>query len=579
MNFNKNLLQAARREWLALASTIIMGFAGGIAIILQARQLSLILDRVFLGGLNRPQVTPLFFPLLVILFLRALFMWLAEVSAGTLAIRIKTRLRTQLMHKILSRGPAFVHAENSGELTNTAVQGIESLDAYFSQYLPQIALSVLLPIAILVAVFPLDWVSGLVMLLTAPLIPVFMILIGRASEAATKHQWNTLSRLSTYFLDTLQGLRELKMLGQSRARAEKIMAVSDQYRLKTMNVLRITFLSALVLELIGTISTAVIAVQIGLRLLYGRMAFEQAFFILLLAPEFYLPLRQLGARFHAGANGIQAARRIFSILAVPDLTPAEPHPHSKVEIGVVQQIEFSNVSYSHPGQTTPAVVEINLRVRSGEMVALVGPTGAGKSTLAHLLMGFARPESGEIFVNGISLTSIDPLIWRRQVAWVPQQPVLFQGSLAENIALGKPDASLQHIEQAARLAHLDRLIDSLRDGYHTRIEEFGQRLSGGEIQKVALARAFLVDAPVLILDEPSAHLDPDTEAELEEAAQRLRDGRTVIVIAHRLPTVYRSNQILVLDHGRIIERGSHFELIKAGGTYARLLRDYKGTAA
>jgi len=578
MNFDKNLLQAARREWLALASTIIMGFAGGIAIILQARQLSLILNRVFLGGSNRAQVAPLFFPLLAFLFLRALFMWLAEIFAGTLATRIKTGLRTQIMHKILSRGPSFSHAENSGELMNTAVQGIELLDAYFSQYLPQIALSVLLPIAILVAVFPMDWVSGLVMLLTAPLIPVFMILIGKASEAATKRQWHTLSRLSTYFLDTLQGLRELKMLGQSHARAEKIRDVSDQYRLTTMNVLRITFLSALVLELVGTISTAVIAVQIGLRLLYGRMAFEQAFLILLLAPEFYLPLRQLGARFHAGANGIQAARRIFSILAVPGSNPAEPHPLKNVELGAIERIEFINVSYSHPGQTTPAVADINFRVRSGEMIALVGATGAGKSTLAHLLMVFARPDSGDILVNGNSLKSIDPSIWRRQVAWVPQLPVLFQGSLAENIAFGKPDASLQEIERAARLAHLDRLVGSLRAGYQTQIVEFGQRLSGGEKQKVALARAFLRDAPVLILDEPSAHLDPDTEAQLEEATQQLRDGRTVFVIAHRLPTVYRSNQILVLDHGCIVEHGSHVELSKAGGPYSRLLHDYTGAA-
>jgi len=434
-------------------------------------------------------------------------------------------------------------------------------------------------VAILVVVFPVDWVSGLVMLLTAPLIPVFMVLIGKASEAATKRQWNTLSRLSTYFLDTLQGLRELKLLGQSQLRAAKIWAVSDRYRSTTMNVLRITFLSALVLELAGTISTAVIAVQIGLRLLYGRMAFEQAFFILLLAPEFYLPLRQLGQRFHAGATGIQAAQRIFEVLLTPDPIKVEPDPLHKAEIISVEDIEFKNVNYTYPGQPIPAVTGINFNVKNGEMVALAGATGAGKTTLARLLMRVAVPDSGEIFVNGKSLAHFEVASWRKLVTYVPQHPVLFQGSLAENIALGKPNAALEEIENAARLAHLSDFIRSLPAGYQTRVGEFGARLSGGEIQRVALARAFLVNAPVLILDEPSSHLDLDTEALMEESFERLRAGRTVFVIAHRLPTVYRANQILVLNQGRIVERGSHSELIQAGGYYYRLLQVYNGAAA
>ncbi|MFZ3078415.1 MAG: thiol reductant ABC exporter subunit CydD [Bellilinea sp.] len=580
MNFDRNLLSAARREWLALALTILLGFLGGLAIILQARQLSAILSAVFIEGQTQGAVAPLIIPLLIILIVRALFAWLADASAGILAIRVKERLRSQLVGHLFRLGPAYARGENSGELANTVMQGIENLDAYFSQYLPQAALAALIPLAVLVVVFPGDWLSGLILLLTAPLIPIFMILIGKASEAATHRQWNALSRLSAYFLDTLQGLRELKLLGQSKRRAVKVSEAAEQYRLTTMTVLRVTFLSALVLEMVGTLSTAVIAVQIGLRLLRGGLGFEQAFFILLLAPEFYLPLRLLGQRFHAGANGITAAQRIFAILQTPAVL--EPVVSVKTLADITtppQTISFQQVSYAYPGQAGLAVEDVTFHLRRGELTALVGASGAGKSTLAHLLLRFALPTAGQILVDSVGVDDLPSAIWRKQIAWVPQQPVIFQGTIAENIGLGKPLASLAEIQAAAHLASLDQWIAALPSGYNTVLGEFGARLSGGEQQRLALARAFLLDAPLLVLDEPSAYLDPASEELLEEAMHRLCANRTVLIIAHRLPTVYRADQILVLDHGRIVERGTHSALIAAGGAYARLVNVYSGSRA
>ncbi len=578
MNFDKDLLKTARREWITLGLTILLGLAGGIAVILQARQLSVILNGVFIHGWTRVEAAPLFGTLLAILIARAFFLWLAEISAGSLAIQVKTSLRGLLTNKIFSLGPAYTRGENSGELVNTTLQGVESLDAYFSQYLPQVLLAVLIPVAILVSVFPVDWLSGLVLLLTAPLIPIFMILIGKASENATRRQWNTLSRLSTYFLDTLQGLHELKLLGQSKARAENVRRASDRYRQTTMKVLRVTFLSALVLEMVGTISTAIIAVQIGLRLLHGQLPFVDAFFILLLAPEFYLPLRRLGQSFHAGTSGIQAARRIFDILQTPEpFETVSPRP-STGEIDSIHSLTFKGVFYTYKGQVTPALSGIDFSVYQGEMLAIVGATGAGKSTLVHLLMRFMPVERGQILINDIPLNNIDPEFWRHKIGWVPQKPVLFQGTIAENIALGRPTASMDEIIEASKLSHMDDFVTTLPHGYQTPIGEFGARLSGGELQRVALARAFLLNAPILILDEPTAHLDLQSEAWLEESIQKLRVGRILFVVAHRLPTVYKADQILVLDQGRLVERGSHSQLAAVDGYYSRLLHIYGGAA-
>jgi ATP-binding cassette, subfamily C, bacterial CydCD len=569
---HRRLLSLTRDSRTALLLTILSGFLAGLLIIGQAYFLSKTVNGVYLQGQTLAAVTPWLELILIIIAGRAFLTWVNEVSANIVAVHIKTDLRNRLFEHILNLGPAYTRGQRTGELATAAVEGIEALDAYYSQYLPQLVVTALIPISILIVVFPIDWLSGVVMLITAPLIPFFMIMIGKGAEIVTHRQYKTLSRLSAHFLDSLQGLTTLKIFGQSKAHAKNIEKVSNQFRDTTLSVLRITFLSALALELLATLSTAVIAVEIGFRLLYARMEFLQAFFILVLAPEFYLPLRMLGARFHAGMSGTTAAKRIYEILDTPVSVSSGQLAESSQQPGeAVSFIAFENVSYTYPHETASALENINLRITAGEQIALIGKTGAGKSTLASLLLGFIQPTSGSILVNQSPISSYQLL---PHIAWVPQRPHLFHDSIAANIRLGKPDATEQEVLEAAKAAHLDDFIETLPEKYETIIGESGARLSGGQAQRLALARAFLKDAPILILDEPTSSLDPETESLLEESTQRLMQGRTVITIAHRLNTVFKADQIIVLEAGCVLEQGTHRELLARNGAYTEMVHAY-----
>lgn len=571
---DRRLLRRALAARALPATVAAMAALGGALAVAQAWALSRAVDRAFLG---RAGLADLGFELALLVAAvcgRALAVLLGEAAAGALAGRVKRDLRAGLIERLIALGPSFTRSRRTGALAAAAVEGVEGLDAYLRQYLPGWAAALLVPPIVLAAVAPLDPLSGLVLLLTAPLIPLFMVLIGRAAEARTRRQYGRLSRLSAQALDLLQGLATLKLLGRSRDRARALARASEAYRQATLGSLRVAFLSAFALELVATLSTAVVAVQVGLRLLYGHIAFGPALFVLVLAPEFYLPLRSLGARFHAGAAGAAAFAHIARVLEQPGPLQA---PRRAGAPALREGLSLRDLHYTYPGGRA-ALRGVSFEIERGRTLALVGPGGAGKSTLVALLLRFLEPGRGRILLDGRPLDEWSAEAWRGAVAWVPQSPHLIHASLGDNLRLARPHASPSELARALRAAALEDFVAALPRGLDTAIGERGQRLSGGQAQRLALARAFLKDAPFLILDEPTSQVDPDLEHTLQASTAALLDGRTALVIAHRLNTVYRADRIVVLDQGRLAESGAHADLWRAGGLYARLLSAYAGEA-
>ncbi len=575
MNLDRRLLALLRGPRAAFRITVALGVLGGLLIVAQAALVAWMVNAVFLqkAGLRDIRWAALAFA--ATLGLRAAAAWGAEVSAFRVAAAVKRTLRERLLTHLALLGPVYTHGERTGELTNTLTEGLEELETYFRHYLPQVVLAAAVPLLVLVLVFPRDWISGLILLLTAPLIPLFMNLIGSIAQSLTQKQWAQLQRMSAFLLDALQGLTALKILGRSREYIRRVEAVSDRFRETTLEVLRIAFISALVLEWVGTLSTAVVSVGIGLRLLYGKLTFEQAFFVLLLTPEFYFPLRQLGARFHAGMGGVAAAERIFGVLETPPQAPPEspaPAAIKPLPARAVFPLRLENITFTYPEGSAPALQRVSLTIEEGMQLALVGPSGAGKTTLAYLLLRFIVPQSGEIWAGERRLAEIPAAVWRQSVAWVPQQPYLFNTTVEANLRLARPDASFDDIVQAAKIARAHEFIRALPEGYQTVVGEQGARLSGGQAQRIALARALLKDAPFLILDEPTASLDPEHEAAIQEGLQALLARRTALIIAHRLNTVTQADRIAVLESGRVVQWGAPDELAAQEGLFRRLLQ-------
>jgi ATP-binding cassette subfamily C protein CydD len=553
-----------------LALAIGLGIASAIFVVAQAGLLSRALDGVFLRGRGLGDLRPLLVGLVAVALVRALAVYGAEVVAQRSAAETKRALRVRLARRLVDRGPVWTTNERAGELAHTLVGGVDALDAYVSQYLPHAALAVLTPVLVLVAVLVADPLSALVLAITYPLVPVFMILIGTRAAARTRRQWLELSRLGAAFLDQLAGLPTLKVFGRAEAAADTLEASGRKLRDVTMSVLRVAFLSALALELVAMLGTALVAVEIGLRLVYGRIEFSSGLFVLLLTPEFYRPLRALGAAYHAGMAGTEAGQRVFDVLegeaatrvADPGVTVVGARAPGPPAI----TLEGVRAAYG-PG-LPPALDAVSFALAPGETLALVGPSGSGKTTVANLLLRFLEPHAGRITVDGEALDGKDPDAWRDGVAWVPQRPHLFYGTVLENLRLGRPDATREEIEEAARQAEALAFIEELPLRFDTPVGEGGLRLSGGEAQRLALARAFLKDAPFLVLDEPTAQLDPETEDRLARALRRLCAGRTVLLIAHRRRTVAEADRAVRLHAGRVVEQGAPGVLLARGRPFA-----------
>lgn len=535
------LLRYARATRLFLAAVVVLGAAGAALVIAQAMLIAEIVVGAFQQGL---EVAELSAPLLLLVAVaggRALVSWLTELAAHRAGAAVKSELRGRLLEHAGALGTGWLSGQRTGSLIALATRGVDALDDYFSRYLPQLGLAVVVPVAVLARIVTEDWVSAAIVVGTLPLIPIFMMLIGWVTQSQMDRQWRLLSRLSGHFLDVVAGLPTLKVFGRAKAQAESIRQITGEYRRATMRTLRIAFISSFALELLATISVALVAVTVGMRLVHGGMDLYVGLVILVLAPEAYLPLRQVGAQYHAAAEGLAAAEEIFSVLETP--VPGSGTAIVPPSGG----IRFEGVTVRYPERSSDAVSDVSFEVEPGETVALVGPSGAGKSTLLNALLGFVKPTSGRVRIGGVDLAEGDLAKWRLQVAWVPQRPHLYAGSIAENVRLARPDADDADVARALGDAGALEFVDALPDGMRTVLGEDGAGLSAGQRQRLALARAFLADRPVLLLDEPTASLDGETEAEVVEAVRRLAVGRTVLLVVHRPALLGVADRVVRLE--------------------------------
>ena len=538
------LLRRARAARLLLATDTAIGLATALLVLLQATLLATIVARAFRGASLDDVSGELI--LLVLAFAgRGLLAWGFEVAGRRAAWTVLSELRLALVERRLRAQPAALDGAESAEIAAAAVQGVDGLEAYFGRYLPQVVLACLVPVAVLGWAAWIDLESALIMLVTLPLVPLFMWLIGRYTEERTRERWHALRLLSTHFLDVVRGLPTLRAFNRSRAQGESIVEVSERYRRATMGTLRLGFLSGSVLELAATLSVALVAVTVGVRLVSGGLGLQAGLTVLILAPELYAPLRQLGAQFHASADGLAVADRMLSLLEAPPAVGAggrlvAPNPAEA-------PVRFERVSFAYPSRPELVLDELDLELLPGETVALVGASGTGKSTVANLLLRFAEPIAGRVTVGGMDLAECRTDVWRGLIAWVPQRPTIFRGTVADNIRLGFPRASQDRTREAAMLAGADHFVRGLPCGYETLVGDGGRPLSAGERRRIALARAFLRDAPFVILDEPTADLDRVSADVVAEGVERLRPGRTVLLIAHRGELAHRADRVVSLD--------------------------------
>jgi thiol reductant ABC exporter CydD subunit len=527
---DRRLLASGRIARVAVTAAVVLGVLAAALAVAQAWLLARSISGAFLDGDGAGELAVPLAALAVVLAARAVLGWAAEIVAQRISGVVKSDLRRQLLARAVSLGPRWASEARSGQVVLLATRGLDALDGYFARYLPQLALAAIVPAVVVVCLAAVDVVAALTVLLTVPLIPVFMILVGRMSESRRRRRWATLSRLAHRFLDVVAGLPTLRAYGRADAQVAILRRVTDAYRVETMGTLRVAFLSALVLELLATLSVALVAVGIGLRLVTGGMTLEVGLFALVLAPEAYLPLRRLGAEFHASEEGLTAAAKAFEIIDTPPLPSGTRTAIPDLRGG---RLVVEGLSVAQPGREVAAPAGLSLEVHPGEVVALTGPSGAGKSTFLAAVLGLVEPSAGRIVVEDVDGTPTDVVEldgdrWRAGVAWVPQEPFLLAGTVAENVRLVAPGASDEAIAAALAEVGLGDVEPALSLG------ERGAGLSSGQRRRVGVARALLRGSPLLLLDEPTAGLDEVAEAAVLGAiARTARDGAAVLLVAHR----------------------------------------------
>ena len=500
----------------------------------------------------------------IAIIVRLLAHYIQESVANRLGSAVKATFRERALEHMFKLG--VQHKERHGDVIHMLTDGLEQVDAYVARYIPQILYAIMIPLIMGIAIVDTLPIIGIILIITVPLIPFFMILIGKQADRLNKEQWERMSFLSGHFLDVLQGITTLKLFGRAKDQIKVIGRLSEEFKDSTLRVLRVAFLSALVLELVSTISTALIAVYLGLTLLDGEISFFSAFFILLLAPEFYTPFRQLGAAFHTGMAGKTSILKYEEFM---NRQPSLPIGGQSQLKGKVQAIEIKDLTFTYEDSEN-GVQHISLEAKRNSPIMLVGESGAGKSTIAHIIGGFLTAPKGSVTIDGLDLCDIDIEWWRQQITYVSQHPHIMKGTLRDVLSFGM-NVSDEEIIEACKEVQLLDVINRQQDGLDTVIGEGGLGLSGGERQRVALVRAFLRKGQVLILDEVTAHLDVKTEAIISSAIKRLMDNKIVIIIGHRLQTMHWASTLYVLKHGRIIQQGSYAKLLAVDGYFKDLV--------
>ena len=574
--FSKTLWKVQDKKALKCQGAVLaLSLGSGACTAVQAFVVARIVNRIFFLQQNLALAYNLFILLVAIILLKGLFQWLEEHFALQVAGLVKHTLLDKLLDQVGVLGPGEMEHRQRGEFFTLLTQGLGTLDVYFCRYLPQLFKSALIPIAYLFIVFPFDWISGLIFLIATPLIPGFMMLIGKWSRKMAGSSWEAMARMGGYLQDVLAGLATLRNWNREYQQEKKIRKVSDDFRLASMKTLRVAFLSALTLELFTTISIALVAVGLGIRLADGREVFEVALFIILLAPEYFQPLRQLGQRYHDSQNAILSADQMFSFLSrMSSAKKAQAGTDSAERVSAridsenqPPQVTLNKLAFSW-GQRE-VLKGINLQLESGEIYAVAGRSGAGKTTLLRILAGALSQQQGEYQVNGREFQG-----WSH-LAMIPAQPYFFHGSLLENITLGR-DISVERVKEVCRIIGAEKFILQLPQGYDTILGQEGIRLSGGQGQLVSIARAMVDENRngLLLCDEATSSLDAQSEEVVEAALDKLYAGRTVLISAHRLHTLERAKKIFVLEEGKIVQQGSYQELSQdKNGAFARMLQE------